>query len=157
MTIRTAEPRDLGALERLRALLRPGIDPVENATEAAALLTDASWAMIVAEEAGEVVGFVEARLREYAENCETSPVGFVEGWYVEAPYRRVGIGRRLVAAAEDWARAQGCSEMASDANIDNHLSHRAHQGLGYEEVERLVCFRKPLAQRYVRPPRARDS
>jgi aminoglycoside 6'-N-acetyltransferase I len=50
----------------------------------------------------------------------------------------------LVAAAEDWAREQRCTEMASDALIDNALSHTAHRHIGYEEIERIVCFRKSL-------------
>ena len=84
------------------------------------------------------------RLREYAEGCNSSPVGFVEGWYVDPEARRSGVGRRLVEAAEDWAREAGCTEMASDSLIDNDEGHRAHEAIGFTEVERLVCFRKSL-------------
>ena len=45
-------------------------------------------------------------------------------------------------AAEDWARAQGCVEMASDALIDNSESEKAHMALGFEVVDRCVHFRK---------------
>jgi aminoglycoside 6'-N-acetyltransferase I len=93
---------------------------------------------------GSLCGFVEAGTRPYAEGCETSPVGYIEGWYVDADVRREGHGRALLEAAEDWARSQGCTEMASDALLDNILSHRAHARCGYEEVERLVTFRKSL-------------
>jgi aminoglycoside 6'-N-acetyltransferase I len=34
--------------------------------------------------------------------------------------------------------------MASDCEIDNAVSFRAHTALGYEEVERIICFRKAL-------------
>ena len=47
-------------------------------------------------------------------------------------------------SAEDWARAQGCLEMASDALIDNQASQRAHAALGFEVVDRCVNFRKAL-------------
>jgi aminoglycoside 6'-N-acetyltransferase I len=47
-------------------------------------------------------------------------------------------------AAEAWARRQGLKEIASDTQIDNTASIQAHTVLGYEEVERLVCFRKAL-------------
>jgi aminoglycoside 6'-N-acetyltransferase I len=54
------------------------------------------------------------------------------------------VGRALVAAAEAWARAQGCREMASDTHLDNAVSRHAHARLGYAEMEHLVHFRKPL-------------
>ena len=50
----------------------------------------------------------------------------------------------MLAAVESWAVAQGCREMASDAELANETSRKAHLGLGYEETSRLVHFRKPL-------------
>ncbi len=94
---------------------------------------------------GRLAGFLEAGLRSHADCCDPShAVGYVEGWYVEESCRRLGIGRQLLAAAEDWARGHGCREMASDALIENALSQRAHAALGYEEVGRSVLYRKPL-------------
>lgn len=93
---------------------------------------------------GSLAGFVEAGSRPYAEGCDTSPVGYVEAWYVDGDLRRQGYGRALLAAAEDWARQRGYREMASDALLDNETSHRAHKSAGYAEVERIVTFRKVL-------------
>jgi len=93
---------------------------------------------------GRLAGFVEAGTRAYADGCDTSPVGYVEAWFIDPDARRQGLGRALLAAAEEWARAQGYTEMASDALIDNIVSHRAHAAAGYSEVERHVVFRKPL-------------
>jgi aminoglycoside 6'-N-acetyltransferase I len=93
---------------------------------------------------GSLAGFVEAGSRPYAEGCETSPVGYVEAWYIDHDVRRQGYGRALLQAAEEWARAQGYREMASDALLDNEISHRAHKASGYSEVERIVTFRKEL-------------
>lgn len=91
-----------------------------------------------------VVGFVEASLRPFADGCRSSPVGYVEGWYVSPGHRRQGIGGALIRAAERWARANGCSEMASDAHVDNAVSQASHAALGYEEVRRLVHFHRAL-------------
>jgi len=96
---------------------------------------------------GEVVGFVEVDLRPMANGCWSSPVGYLEGWYVTPSHRRRGVGRALVRAAEEWARDQGCVEMGSDALDANRISHAAHAALGYEEVERLVVFRRDLVKR----------
>jgi aminoglycoside 6'-N-acetyltransferase I len=92
-----------------------------------------------------LVGFVEVGLRSHADGCDESQmVGFLEGWFVHKDWRRVGIGRMLVAAAEQWASRQGCKEIASDTCIDNKTSQRAHQAMGYEVVDRCVNYRKKL-------------
>jgi len=75
--------------------------------------------------------------------CE-SPCAFLEGWWVDDDVRRAGVGRALVAAVEQWARAHGFTELGSDALLDNALSHQAHRALGFEERERVVYFRKRL-------------
>ena len=94
---------------------------------------------------GRLVGFLEAGLRSHADCCDVSrPVGYIEGWYVEEAWRRRGVGRLLVEAAEAWTRGQGCREMASDSLIENTLSEQAHRGLGYEVVGRSVLYRKAL-------------
>ena len=71
-------------------------------------------------------------------------LGYTEGWYVAEDYRHHGVGKKLLAKAEDWARSHRCLEMASDAIIDNELSQRAHEALGYEVVDRCVHYRKRL-------------
>jgi aminoglycoside 6'-N-acetyltransferase I len=101
--------------------------------------------LVAAAPGGGLIGFVEVALRDWAAGCSTRPVGYIEGWYVEPAYRRRGIGRRLIEAAEGWALARGCTEMGSDAELDNEVSQRAHRALGYAEVIRLVCFSKKIA------------
>ena len=94
--------------------------------------------------AGRLAGFAEVGTRSVAESCESSPVAYLEGWYVDVDMRRQGVGAALVRAAEEWARAQGFREFASDTDISNALSQRAHAALGFTEVERLVLYRKAL-------------
>jgi len=94
--------------------------------------------------AGGLCGFIEVSLRNYAEGCTTSPVAYIEGWYIDPDLRRRTWGSQFVQAAEAWARRQGLQEIASDTQIANAVSIQAHKVLGYEEVERLVCFRKAL-------------
>ncbi|MCQ3936041.1 MAG: GNAT family N-acetyltransferase [Chloroflexi bacterium] len=93
---------------------------------------------------GTPAGMIEARLRDYGEGCETSPVGYIEGWFVYPEFRGKGIASRLAEAAEDWARSKGCTEMASDTWLDNEASIRAHLKQGYQEAERLIHFVKRL-------------
>lgn len=102
--------------------------------------------VLLAEESrdGTLAGFAELSLRPYAEDCRTSPVAFLEGWYVVPAARSRGVGRALVAAAEEWARGQGCSEFASDTDWDNTASAAAHCALGFQDAGALRCFRKTL-------------
>lgn len=99
---------------------------------------------VAVREGGGLCGFVETSLRPFAEGCNSQPVGYVEGWYVDPDLRGQGVGGELVRAAEDWARGKGCREMASDCLIDNDASWRAHLALGYVEVERVIQFKKTL-------------
>ncbi|APD08781.1 MULTISPECIES: aminoglycoside 6'-N-acetyltransferase [Thermus] len=142
MRIRPLRREELADYLALRVQLWP--EGGDEAEEVEALLRDPQAMAFVAEAEGRLVGFVEVSLRPYAEGCETRPVGYLEGWYVLPSWRRRGVGRALVEAAEAWARAKGCREMASDAALANLLGQEAHRHLGYEEVERIVCFRKPL-------------
>jgi aminoglycoside 6'-N-acetyltransferase I len=62
---------------------------------------------------GKLVGFLEASIRPFVEDCHSDHVGYLEGWFVEPDYRQNGIGGKLVRAAESWAQSKGCTEMAS--------------------------------------------
>jgi aminoglycoside 6'-N-acetyltransferase I len=87
---------------------------------------------------------VELSIRNIVDSCSTNRVAYLEGWYVIPEARRQGVGAALVAAAEHWARGAGCREFASDAHVDNEVSHRAHVALGFTETGRSVNFRKDL-------------
>ena len=109
------------------------------------LLADEDTAVFMAfNEQGQPVGFIEVSLRSYAEGCETSPVGYIEAWFVGVLVRGQKLGRDLVHTAEQWARKMGCSEMASDTWLENDASITAHLRLGYHEADRLVHFVKRL-------------
>ena len=108
---------------------------------------------VAARSTGKLVGFLEASIRSVADGCATAPVGYIEGWYVDADVRRQGIGERLVRAAEAWAQAKQMREMGSDCLLDNDVSRRAHVAIGYEERERLIHFRKWLSSRRPRTNR----
>jgi L-amino acid N-acyltransferase YncA len=113
--------------------------------EMAALLAQPErYGQFVARRAdGTPAGFAEAAIRhDYVNGTESSPVAFVEGIYVGPSARRQGVARALVLAVEQWARARGCRELASDARLDNEASHAVHRALGFEETERVVYFRK---------------
>lgn len=91
-----------------------------------------------------VIGFVEVGTRAYADGCETSPVAFLEGWYVDLRHRGAGIGAHLVRTAMRWAQNRGLKELASDSLLENKSAHLAHLGVGFKEVERSIKYRLAL-------------
>jgi aminoglycoside 6'-N-acetyltransferase I len=130
---------------RMRLALWPDNTPEDALAEMDEFLADPSTPVFVAvRENGKLGGFLEGGLRKYAEGCDASPVGYIEGWFVDEDLRGQGVGGALVQAMEAWAREQGYTEIASDTWLDNETSIRAHLALGYEESERLVHFRKSL-------------
>lgn len=131
----------------LRQQLWPDASKDEHLAEMAEFLKDpARFAQFVARgEDDRALGFVEASVRrDYVNGTETTPVAFLEGIFVRRAVRRQGVARALIAAVADWAKVQGCSELASDAEIRNRVSHRVHKGLGFQETERVVCFNRRL-------------
>jgi aminoglycoside 6'-N-acetyltransferase I len=146
LLIRRAVADDLQEWLRMRLELWPHHGDAEHLAEMNDFLAhpDETPVFVAARVNGGLGGFLEAGTRGYGEGCDTAPVGYIEGWFVDADLREQGVGRLLVEAAEAWARERGLTEMASDCLLDNRVSELAHLALGYEEVERAIHFRKPL-------------
>ena len=138
--IRPARDSDQHELARMRALLWP-----DSSDEECVSGNLPSINLVDEDDEGRLIGFIEVGLRSHADGCDPArPVGFVEGWFVHERFRKLGVGRALMRAAEEWARAQGCREMASDTWIDHEDSQHAHEALGFEVVDRCVHYRKAL-------------
>ena len=144
ISIRPAKKQDLKAWAAMRARLWPDADAKELRAELPALLRKPRFRAWLALEGGLPVAFAEAYIREFANGCDSQPVAFLEGIWVEKGHRRKGVGKCLVAALEAWAAGRGLKELGSDAELENRLSHRSHKGWGFEETERVVYFRKKL-------------
>jgi aminoglycoside 6'-N-acetyltransferase I len=149
--IRLAQPKDREQLARLREALWPESSAEEHSKELLGILDGKGFGtmplieLVAEESSGMLLGFLEVGLRSHADGCDVSrAVGYVEGWYVAESHRKRGIGRKLMVAAEEWARSQGCVEMASDALLGNVVSEQAHHALGFAVVDRCIRFRKAL-------------
>src|SRR5215475_3890089 len=144
--IRFRAPSDDAEWLRMRRALWPHDGKAAHQVDMAMWLARPDAAVLVAERADRqgLAGFAELGSRLYADGCDTSPVAYLEGWYVDRDVRRRGIGAALVRAAEVWAQERGYREFASDALLDAIDSQRAHESLGFIEVERAVRYRKRL-------------
>lgn len=145
LNIRRAAPADQPEWLRMRRQLWVEADPDILCQEMDRVLADPLMPVFVLERPdGKLGGFIETGTRKYADGCETSPVGYIEGWFVDEDLRGQGQGQALVRTAENWAREQGFKEMGSDTWLENEVSIKAHLAMGYEEVERLIHFAKTL-------------
>jgi aminoglycoside 6'-N-acetyltransferase I len=129
----------------LRHRLLPDASPGEHRAELQDL-SDNEVGFMAYDLAGVAIGFADVSLRQdYVNGCDTSPVAFLEGVYVEEAFRGQGVAAALIAEVTRWAISKGVSELASDADISNVDSHRMHAALGFEETEQVVYFRKLLS------------
>ena len=144
--VRPVQPEDRDQWARMRRALFPDFDPpeIDDYFKTGRFDGFEQCEVFVAGDGENLVGFAEASARPYADGCKTTPVAYLEAWYVDPGARAKGVGAMLVAAVEDWGRKKGFKEIASDADIHNHLSQKAHAALGFVETDRIVCFAKKL-------------
>ena len=94
---------------------------------------------------GRPIAFAQCQLRhDYVEGTKSSPVGYLEGIFVAEGYRKGGYAAELLAECEKWAGEKGCTEFASDCELVNEDSLKFHMALGFEEANRIICFRKDI-------------
>lgn len=150
LTVRPVQPSDAAEWLRMRMALWPDSTPQKEAGEIEHFLASPPreplpelHAVFVCQRAeGGLCGLAEISIKRHAPGCTTDRIGYLEGWYVDPDLRGQQIGRALVEAGEQWARAQGCREMASDTDPSYPISPLAHAALGYTQVE--WRFRKEL-------------
>ncbi len=117
----------------------------ELETSFAELLSNENAACFMKYVEGQPVGFAQCQLRyDYVEGTETSPVGYLEGIFIQEEFRHQGFAKELLQACEKWARDKKCTEFASDCELNNTDSLKFHLAMGFDEVNRIICFRKEI-------------
>ena len=145
--ITQATDTDIAALAEMASHIWHNSTP-DELRAAFAEIIDADDAVCYIQYCGEVpVGFAQCSLRrDYVEGTSSSPVGYLEGIFVQEGYRNRGYAGALLAACEAWAQRKGCTEFASDCELDNTDSYRFHQAMGFVEANRVICFTKPIGK-----------
>ncbi|HLU21191.1 MAG TPA: aminoglycoside 6'-N-acetyltransferase [Bacillaceae bacterium] len=143
--IRQATVQNATDAGMLALLLWPDHTLQELVDEMEEFIQSEDSAVFLAFDDNEAIGFAHCQLRfDYVEGTSTSPVGYLEGIFVKDEFRMQGFARKLVLACEQWAREKGCTEFASDCELDNADSMKMHVKLGFEEANRIICFTKRL-------------
>lgn len=145
MKILQATAADAPRVAALAAKMWTSHTAAELSEEFETLMADGQGAVFLCCADGKAIGFAQCQLRQdYVEGTETSPVGYLEGIFVEEAYRHRGCAKMLLAECEQWARARGCREFASDCELENSQSLAFHLQMGFREVNRIICFTKKL-------------
>lgn len=143
--IEKATLHDMESVARLAAQMWDGSSVDELMAEFQDMLHGNDSAVFVYKVDSSVVGFAQCGLRcDYVEGTGSSPVGYLEGIFIEENFREKGYAKALLRQCELWAKERGCSEFASDCELDNVDSFRFHLKCGFAEVGRIICFTKKL-------------
>lgn len=142
-----ASQKDAADVAKLAVMMWQEHTIEELTEEFAAIIGVEDSAVFVLEMDGQKAGFAQCQLRhDYVEGTDSSPVGYLEGIYIRPEYRRKGYAKELLADCEEWAEKKGCSEFASDCELDNDVSLQFHMAMGFEEANRIICFRKIIVR-----------
>lgn len=143
--LRTATISDLERVTKLALLLWPSHKFEELKEEMRGILSDEKAMIGLYLENDNPIGFAQCQLRhDYVEGTESSPVGYLEGIFVDENHRMQGIAKQLLQHCETWAKEKGCTEFASDCELTNTDSLYFHLKLGFIEANRIICFNKTL-------------
>lgn len=144
LTIRPATEADAPRLAELSATLGYPIPPAAMVGRLRRISARPEDVVLVAELAPSgVVGWIHGAERDTLESeqrCE------ILGLVVDSAHRTRGIGRQLVTALEQWARARGLEEMAVRSNVTRIESHPFYERLGYRRVKTSHIYRKLVPQ-----------
>ena len=143
--IKKAGNNDLEALAKLAILMWQNHSITELINEFSEIIENGKSVFFLKYEYDVPVGFAQCQLiNDYVEGTKISPVGYLEGIFVKEQCRHKGYAKELLVECEAWAKENGCSEFASDCEINNIDSFHFHQAMNFVEANRIICFTKAL-------------
>jgi aminoglycoside 6'-N-acetyltransferase I len=145
MIIEKANKSNLNEVTNLALKLWPDNVWGDLRTEFEELLESKKDIVYLAVDTSRYIGFIHMSLRyDYVQGSNSSPVGYIEGIFVDENHRNKGVSKELVKAGEEWSKAVGGTEIASDTELDNHGSQEFHKRIGFKEVVRTAAFIKDI-------------
>ncbi len=144
IAIRTARDDDAAALADLSTQLGYPIDATAMRERLARVhATKVGEVFVACAADGRVVGWTHAVPRLQLEEV---PFAELAGLVVDESVRSAGVGARLLAAAEEWARSQGFGVMRVRSNVLRERAHGFYEREGYTRVKSQAVFCKPLTK-----------
>lgn len=142
LTIRRAEARDAAGIARLCAELGYAAEAAEVKDRLGALVHLKTDFVAVAEgDNGLLIGWIQGHLSHALESGYRAEI---TGLVVSGSSRRSGVGKKLVAAVEEWARRERAPAIVVRSNVVRAESHAFYPALGYTETKQQRVYRKQL-------------
>lgn len=143
--IKKAGEKDVEELAGLAVLMWKNHTIQELADEFSKIIAQENAQFFLKYDRDMPIGFAQCQLRyDYVEGTNTSPVGYLEGIFVKEEYQHKGYAKELLNECENWAKEKGCTEFASDCELENVDSLQFHMAMGFREANRIICFKKEL-------------
>jgi predicted N-acetyltransferase YhbS len=144
LLIRRAEERDVESLGSLAGQLGYPMRRSEVETQLSSIVKEEGHAVFVAELPGHgIVGWIQMMPRQLLYSPGLTEIG---GLVVDAQHRRKGVGRALIHAGEQWAKAKGYSRIVVRSNAVRKEAHDFYPSLGYNPVKTQKVYRKELRE-----------
>jgi GNAT superfamily N-acetyltransferase len=141
--VRKAAPADAARLADLSIALGYPMTPDEAVRRLGEIADHPDHGLLVAEIDGRVEGWIQVSLPRI---FETPRQAEIAGLIVDEGARGAGIGRKLLAAAEEWAREKGCRAIRVRSNVVRERAHAFYEREGFTVIKTQRVFEKPLAR-----------
>lgn len=141
IVIRAARTSDADRVAALAEQLGYHAEPNAVADRLSRLLARPDQQFLVADEGGRAVGWIHMLIAEYVEADAFVVIG---GLVVDREYRKQGIGWRLLAHAEEWAAANGCSFVRLSSSMKRTEAHAFYERAGYTNLKTQYSFAKSV-------------
>src|ERR1041384_3150938 len=139
--VRAARLSDAEGIVHLTAQLGYEVDASAVPDRLSRILAQPDHRFVVAERDGCLVGWLHASVWDLV---ETGAFVVIGGLVVDRSHRREGIGRALLAHAEEWAVEQGCSIVRLWSSMARTEAHRFYEHLGYTNIKSQYSFVKSV-------------
>lgn len=138
---RSADSQDGDSIRALLKQLGYATEEAQFAARFAAVAAAPGHGLLVAEIAGDIVGFAHVAILPL---LEADDYAELLALVVDESRRSCGVGAGLVGQAEAWAAARGAKQLGLRSNVLRTRAHRFYERLGYERAKTQVAYRRAL-------------
>ena len=139
--VRPVTDADVPVIRSLLVQLGYDLAPEEVMRRLAAVRASPDHVVLAGESDGRMISLLHLYIRPA---LEKPPEVVVQALVVDATRRQGGIGKRMMAAAEAWARDRSLRSVALASHVVRDEAHAFYAALGYERVATSHLLRKVL-------------
>ena len=141
LTTRPIRANDLAAVQPLILQLGYELTPAETEGRFRTVMAAEGHAIFVGELDARIVGLLHIYARPA---LDKPPEAVVQALVVDASARPSGVGKALMATAENWANQRGFRSVALASSINRDAAHAFYKAIGYSVFATSHLFRKEL-------------